>query len=80
MKRVVERRVFLQSAALSSTALFLPHIGLGQERDAEDRLFEISLAQWSLNRQFFGFLGRGRGGDAEKLDPQDFAMIAKNEF
>jgi sugar phosphate isomerase/epimerase len=37
-------------------------------------LFEISLAQWSLNKAFFG-----RGG-VEKRDPKDFAKISKEEF
>jgi sugar phosphate isomerase/epimerase len=43
-------------------------------------LYDISLAQWSLNRQFFSFLGRNRGNSDRKLDPQDFAVIAKEEF
>ena len=42
-------------------------------RHAGDQLFKISLAQWSLHRAFFG-----RGG--KKLDPLDFAKIAKNDY
>lgn len=67
----LHRRFFLSmatatvaSASLSSRTLW------GQESELP---FKISLAQWSLNRQFFG-----RGG-AEKLDPLDFAVIAKNQ-
>ena len=67
----LHRRFFLTmatatvaSASLSSRTLW------GQEGELP---FKISLAQWSLNRQFFG-----RGG-AEKLDPLDFAVIAKNQ-
>ncbi|MGC4003823.1 MAG: sugar phosphate isomerase/epimerase family protein [Pirellulales bacterium] len=36
--------------------------------------FDISLAQWSLNKAFFGRPG------VTKLDPLDFAKIAKTEF
>jgi sugar phosphate isomerase/epimerase len=53
---------------------------LAQET-AKPKPYEISLAQWSLNRQFFSFLGTNRGGaNVEKLDPQDFAIIAKKQF
>jgi hydroxypyruvate isomerase len=46
-----------------------------------NKRFEISLAQWSLNKQFFSFLGHRRGANTQqKLDPQDFAIIAKKEF
>lgn len=38
-----------------------------------ESMFEISLAQWSLNRQFFG-----RDG-VQKIDPLDFAKVAKRE-
>jgi L-ribulose-5-phosphate 3-epimerase len=37
----------------------------------DEKAFTISLAQWSLHRQFFGRSG------VEKLDPVDFAAIAK---
>lgn len=37
-------------------------------------LFDISLAQWSLHRAFFG-----RGG-VEKRDPMEFAAIARSDF
>ncbi|MEN0046258.1 MAG: sugar phosphate isomerase/epimerase family protein [Bacteroidota bacterium] len=38
--------------------------------DTSDLFFDISLAQWSLNKAFFG----------GKLDNLDFAMKAKNDF
>jgi hypothetical protein len=74
----IARRRFLQATAVSAASC-----GVASSRKvlAEDKqnLFEISLAQWSLNASFFSFLGR-RGRNAEKLDPQDFAGIAKREF
>jgi L-ribulose-5-phosphate 3-epimerase len=44
------------------------------QAEGSDRFFEISLAQWSLHRQFFGRAG------FDKLDPMEFASIAKKEF
>jgi L-ribulose-5-phosphate 3-epimerase len=74
----LDRRLFLSATALATASL-----ATGQEiraRQGNKRAFEISLAQWSLNRQFFAFLGRKRGEVARTLDPQDFALIAKEEF
>ncbi len=79
MTNSIQRRTFLHGAALSTAGLVLGRVGFAQEEGA-DKLYDISIAQWSLNRQFFGFLGRNRGGNVEKLDPQDFAVIAKKEF
>ncbi len=79
MTTSLDRRRFLGFTAAAGTALTLNRFAFAQESKA-DRLYEISLAQWSLNRQFFSFLGRSRGGDTAKLDPQDFAGIAKREF
>ncbi len=75
----VHRRTFLSSAGLATAGLALSRNSLAS---SPENLYEISLAQWSLNRQFFAFLGRGRrgGGDVQKLDPQDFGVIAKNEL
>lgn len=67
----LERRRFLQSVACAAA------VGATiQSSQAQDKkgFFEISLAQWSLHRQFFG-----RDG-VTKLDPLDFAVIAKKEF
>ncbi len=74
----LDRRFFLSAALASSTALTWNPTGYSQDGQKKEKLFDISLAQWSLNRQFFGFLGRGNVD--RKLDPQDFAVIAKNEF
>jgi L-ribulose-5-phosphate 3-epimerase len=69
---ILTRRNLLQScaasAALAVTANRLP------AANSATRFFEISLAQWSLHRQFFGRSG------VEKLDPLDFAVIAKQQF
>jgi L-ribulose-5-phosphate 3-epimerase len=66
------RREFLQWASLAAGALVLPRGAFAQP--AKTPLFPISLAQWSLNKAFFG-----RGG-VEKRDPLDFAKISKEEF
>ncbi|MCO8121300.1 TIM barrel protein [Stieleria sp. TO1_6] len=76
---LIARRQFLRGAALTTAGVALARPSFAQQ-DAAKPLFEISLAQWSLNRQFFGFLGRQRGAETQKLDPQDFAKIAKQEF
>jgi len=71
MSVVVSRRSFLASTAvLAGTALINPLTLLAQPKKP---IYDISLAQWSLNKAFFG-----RGG-AEKRDPLDFARIAKEE-
>lgn len=64
----VSRRNFLTVSAAASWSLARPGVSAAAE---DDLPFKISLAQWSLNRHFFG------RGDAEKLDPLDFAPIAK---
>jgi L-ribulose-5-phosphate 3-epimerase len=46
---------------------------LASAADAKAEPFRISLAQWSLHNAFFG-----RKGD--KLDPLDFAVIAKRDY
>ena len=79
MTNSIDRRRFLQGTAAATAGLALSRAGLAQD-NAPAKLYEISLAQWSLNRQFFSFLGRGRGSATEKLDPQDFPIIAKKEF
>jgi sugar phosphate isomerase/epimerase len=65
------RREFLLSAAAAGTAAALPRFAAAAD---EDSVFKISLAQWSLNRGFFGRKG------VEKLDPTKFAEIAKKDF
>ncbi len=75
----IDRRGFLGMTTVGAAALTLDRVGFAQEAEAK-KLYEISLAQWSLNQQFFSFLGNPRGGNIQKLDPQDFASIAKREF
>jgi len=68
----VSRRDVLRAAVAAAGAFALPRFGFAQQKPAP--LFQISLAQWSLNKAFFG-----RGG-ADKRDPMDFAKISKEEF
>ncbi len=75
----LDRRYFLSAASLATSALALGHVAQGQDKKNE-QAFDISIAQWSLNRQFFAFLGKKRGEVDRKLDPQNFAIIAKEEF
>lgn len=77
----IQRRAFLQKTALTS-AVAATHLSTrtASAQGGIRPLYEISLAQWSLNRQFFSFLGNQRGRNAERLDPQDFAIIAKRDF
>ncbi len=79
MTHSIQRRTFLRGTAISAVGLALTRTSLAQD-ESSGKLYDISLAQWSLNRQFFSFLGRNRGGNTEKLDPQDFAIIAKKEL
>lgn len=66
----IQRRQLLQTMACAAVAASLTRSAQSQENKG---FFEISLAQWSLNRQFFGRAG------VTKLDPLDFAAIAKNQ-
>ena len=69
----VSRREFLaRSAACRRRRPLLSRFAFVAE--AEQPLFKISLAQWSLHRAFFGQKG------VEKLDPLKFAEIAKKEY
>src|SRR5262245_43256867 len=68
MIRTLDRRDFLKhSAGLGLAAAALP---LHAEDAKKKPLFLISLAQWSLHRAFFG----------KKLDPMDFAKVAKQDY
>ena len=68
MTHTTDRRHFLQHAAgISLGGLALP---LAAAESKKEPLFHISLAQWSLHRAFFG----------KKLDPLDFAKIAKKDY
>jgi L-ribulose-5-phosphate 3-epimerase len=65
--RTPDRRDFLKTSAGAALAAALP---LRADDKAKKPLFLISLAQWSLHRAFFG----------KKLDPLDFAGIAKKDY
>mgnify|MGYP001266376431 CR=1 FL=1 len=65
-----QRRSFIRGAALAAAGATLARTAVAQDKS---KLFDISLAQWSLNRQFFGRPG------VEKLDPLNFAVIAKQQ-
>ena len=68
------RRTFLQaSAGAVSAALVAPAAWASLPPEAP---FKISLAQWSLNREFFG----RKMYKGKKLDNLDFAKVAKNDF
>ncbi|REJ96053.1 MAG: sugar phosphate isomerase/epimerase [Planctomycetota bacterium] len=71
MSRLVSRREFLASsaAAAGSLALSTP-VRPAAAADKEQRLYHISLAEWSLHKSIFG----------EKLDHLDFAKVAREEF
>src|SRR6056297_2055155 len=65
----LSRRYFLQASTVAAGGLLVP----GPSRSAfafKEQKFKISLAQWSLNEEFF------KG----ELDNLDFAKTAKQEF
>ncbi|MDB5313982.1 MAG: Xylose isomerase-like barrel [Gemmataceae bacterium] len=68
MFAAVTRRTFLKHSATAAGGLALAPAALAEEKRAP--LFKISLAQWSLHRAFFG----------KKLDPLQFAAIAKTDY
>lgn len=76
----LDRRHFLAATSAASASLAFGKRAFGQAAEGSGKLFDISLAQWSLNRQFFGFLGGNRGDQNNKLNPQDFPIISKDRF
>lgn len=77
-----DRRTFMKSAALAAAGLSAGSLASAQDRvnmpvlypDQENELFfDISLAQWSLNKVLFG-------RNVEKLDNLDFPAYAKEKF
>jgi len=72
MSPTLHRRQFLKAAAVtvSSAALTGLHELLAAA-DTKKPWFEISLAQWSLHRAI---------RDEKKIDPLDFAKVAKEQF
>jgi len=67
MKMSLNRRRFLATASGLTAGLMLPN---RVRAESKAPLFQISLAQWSLHKAFFG----------KKLDPLDFAVIAKKQY
>jgi L-ribulose-5-phosphate 3-epimerase len=67
---MLNRRHLLQTLAATSAATTLPAAFAQLARAQAQPLFEFSLAQWSLNRMFFG-------GDINALD---FPAFTRNEF
>lgn len=63
------RRSFIKQTTLAATALSMAPL-FGNPRVSQNAIPRISLAQWSLNRAFFG----------KTKDPVDFASIAKTEY
>jgi sugar phosphate isomerase/epimerase len=71
MLPLFDRRSFLRASAASAASLAaLPSL---RAADSKTPLFKISLAQWSLHRAFFG-------RTMPKLDPLQFAAIAKKDY
>ncbi|WP_439631294.1 sugar phosphate isomerase/epimerase family protein [Gemmata sp.] len=66
----LSRRAFLATSAAAAGAALSPRLA---RADAKAPLFQISLAQWSLHRAF-----NAKGAD--KLDPLQFAAIAKKDY
>jgi len=64
------RREFLASSAAVAAGVFAAPAAAKQAQP----LFQISLAQWSHNKAFFG------RGKVEKLDPLKFAEISKKNY
>ncbi|MBX9628219.1 MAG: sugar phosphate isomerase/epimerase [Gemmataceae bacterium] len=68
---VASRREFLkQSAAVAGGLAVAPLAAAAPASQDLDGLFKISLAQWSLHKDFFG----------KKRDPLQFAAISKKDF
>jgi sugar phosphate isomerase/epimerase len=68
MNHQTNRREFLKSSSLALGASVLA--GCATVSRVRGKLFDISLAQWSLNRQFFG----------GKIDALDFAKVSRERF
>ena len=72
MNNQINRREFVKQASIAVGAMGAA-VSLGCQSLAggsSNSLYDISLAQWSLNRQFFG----------GKLNALDFAKVTKEEF
>lgn len=63
------RRTFIKKSAFATAAISMPSL-YAFNCKSENSMPKISLAQWSLNRAFFG----------KTLDPNKFASIAINDY
>ena len=84
----MERRDFLKAAAMAAVAHpIMPHLSSATSRPK----FEISLAQWSLHRSFYGTLPAGVDRSAllrsdpdsalrGSIRPLDFPLIARRDY
>jgi len=70
MNNQTNRREFLKSATLAVGAIGVAGLTECKTLSGGRKLYDISLAQWSLNRQFFG----------GKIDALDFAKVSREEF
>ena len=70
MNNQTNRREFLKSATLAVGAIGVAGLTGCKTLSGGRKLYDISLAQWSLNRQFFG----------GKIDALDFAKVSREEF
>jgi len=74
MIKKMNRREFVKQSSLAvgamGTATSVGCQSLGLAGGSSNLIYDISLAQWSLNRQFFG----------GKLNALDFAKVTKEEF
>ena len=70
MNNQTNRREFLKTATLAVGAMGVAGLTGCKTLIGGRKLYDISLAQWSLNRQFFG----------GKIDALDFAKVSREEF
>jgi len=71
MRPRIDRRAFLEQLALSAAASTVAFSGCQSPRQsANEPLFKISLAEWSLNKALFG----------KRLDHLDFPQAAKRDY
>ncbi|MDA1015362.1 MAG: sugar phosphate isomerase/epimerase [Planctomycetota bacterium] len=70
MTTTFDRREFLAASSVACAGALLGSTALADQK-SEKRLFRISLAQWSLNRRFFG-------REQPKLDNLEFAKTARD--
>jgi sugar phosphate isomerase/epimerase len=66
----MNRRAFLKNSAVASAAVALGSCTTQNASSRNKELFEISLAEWSLNRALFG----------KKLDHLDFPLTARRDY